>query len=418
MAKKITAAQSAVLNTLTQVANGQLDADAAIAKIDRITEAAQVTQADADAVATDPTVAKALKARKAKPAKAEAAQVETKTVVTATGKRKKVKVDAAAQVAAAPALVEGSLDPAPVKVKAKKTWSKDQLIALLVEYAEKGQYAPDMVERIDGANLEQRGVDLDKITPAIVAAATEVVKVNAEKALAAKQRMGLLAAKLEGFIDDKAGRPEPAGAGEWYVGLREYLGDDKMLAEITLREINAAWKLYRVANPQAVNPLEQEVNEAVAKGESPAKVKSAKVKSAGKSSEGGGRSTILGHAMTAVIRWMGNDGWDFATARAVLDQLKAPAADNTVRWQLRAGRKEELPLADLSAAQQNELRGMRPTADDKPAKAEKSKKSAPKSEEVAEAPAKKSAKADAPKSTAKATAKGGKKKVAKKSKSN
>lgn len=77
------------------------------------------------------------------------------------------------------------------------------------------------------------------------------------------------------------------------------------------------------------------------------------------SSDGKGRVTIMGCAMTAVIRWMGNEEWSFAEVKYVLEQLEVEAADNTIRWQLRAGRKEELPLAELDKAQKKELNEMK-----------------------------------------------------------
>jgi serine/threonine protein kinase len=53
------------------------------------------------------------------------------------------------------------------------------------------------------------------------------------------------------------------------------------------------------------------------------------------------RADILGHSATAVVRWMGRQGWDFDRAKAALARLGGQIAESTIRIQLRAGAKGE-----------------------------------------------------------------------------
>ncbi len=55
----------------------------------------------------------------------------------------------------------------------------------------------------------------------------------------------------------------------------------------------------------------------------------------------GQRYDLFGHPVTAVIRWMGKNKFDFATARKALDDNGVACADATVKIQLRAGAKGE-----------------------------------------------------------------------------
>lgn len=57
------------------------------------------------------------------------------------------------------------------------------------------------------------------------------------------------------------------------------------------------------------------------------------------------RVGLFGHPITAIIRWMGSDAWDFSEARAAFDALKIDIANGTIRVQLRNGRKDigEIP---------------------------------------------------------------------------
>ncbi len=68
------------------------------------------------------------------------------------------------------------------------------------------------------------------------------------------------------------------------------------------------------------------------------------------------RASLFGQPVTAVIRWMGDDGWSFDQAYAALAKLKIPVADTTIKAQLRAGQRGERgDPAKLSATQEHEL---------------------------------------------------------------
>lgn len=68
---------------------------------------------------------------------------------------------------------------------------------------------------------------------------------------------------------------------------------------------------------------------------------------------------IYGHAMTAIVRWMGNEKWSYAEARHVLvEQMEVKIGDGTIKTQLRRGLKGE-PGAELVAAQVKKLNTMR-----------------------------------------------------------
>jgi hypothetical protein len=70
------------------------------------------------------------------------------------------------------------------------------------------------------------------------------------------------------------------------------------------------------------------------------------------------RDMIYGHAVTAVLRWMGKDKWDFRDVKRCLAVLKVSVADATIRAQLLAGRQGKRgEPAKLSKEQRMELRG-------------------------------------------------------------
>jgi hypothetical protein len=70
---------------------------------------------------------------------------------------------------------------------------------------------------------------------------------------------------------------------------------------------------------------------------------------------GGTRSVIFGHSMTAVIRWMASKGWTFAEAKKVLGGMKGiVVSDATIRAQLGGWRQRGEP-AVLSPDQEKEL---------------------------------------------------------------
>lgn len=71
---------------------------------------------------------------------------------------------------------------------------------------------------------------------------------------------------------------------------------------------------------------------------------------------GKARISMLGHPVTAVLRFMGKDEFDFGMARKVCDHFGIEVADNTIRAQLAAGRKNERgPAAALTQDEINKL---------------------------------------------------------------
>lgn len=92
---------------------------------------------------------------------------------------------------------------------------------------------------------------------------------------------------------------------------------------------------------------------------------------------GGGRTYapaagLWGHQPTAVIRWMGKEGWNFKQAKHALGHSGVDVADATIRAQLLAGKKGERGApADLTDEQKNHLQERRdrkepPPKPDKP----------------------------------------------------
>lgn len=72
----------------------------------------------------------------------------------------------------------------------------------------------------------------------------------------------------------------------------------------------------------------------------------------------GKRTALLGRHATAVIRWMGVEGWSFEEAKRTLRRLGVPVADATIRIQLRAGAKKDAdrgPPAELTTEEGNAL---------------------------------------------------------------
>lgn len=65
------------------------------------------------------------------------------------------------------------------------------------------------------------------------------------------------------------------------------------------------------------------------------------------------RCDIFGHPVTAVLRWMGREGWEFEDAlTAVVTMGASTISDVTIRLQLAAGRKGERgEPADITSAQ-------------------------------------------------------------------
>ena len=56
----------------------------------------------------------------------------------------------------------------------------------------------------------------------------------------------------------------------------------------------------------------------------------------------GKRASIFGHSVTAVLRWMGKEGWSFDDAAVAVETLAEKRfSDTTIRIQLRAGKAGE-----------------------------------------------------------------------------
>lgn len=70
------------------------------------------------------------------------------------------------------------------------------------------------------------------------------------------------------------------------------------------------------------------------------------------------RMQIMGHSATAVLRWMGKQGWGFEDAYLALSwEAPCPLADVTIRLQLKAGRDGERgPPAPITASQARTLK--------------------------------------------------------------
>jgi hypothetical protein len=74
----------------------------------------------------------------------------------------------------------------------------------------------------------------------------------------------------------------------------------------------------------------------------------------------GARYNVMGHPVTAVLRWMGAHGWSKADALKVLSKLGCPAADSTVYIQVSAGAKGERgEPAGLTPEQAAQLEALR-----------------------------------------------------------
>ena len=72
----------------------------------------------------------------------------------------------------------------------------------------------------------------------------------------------------------------------------------------------------------------------------------------------GTRALIFGHSVTAVLRWMGTQDWNWEDAALAVETLGGKkVADSTVRIQLNAGRKGERGTpAPITSSQAKQLR--------------------------------------------------------------
>jgi len=75
--------------------------------------------------------------------------------------------------------------------------------------------------------------------------------------------------------------------------------------------------------------------------------------------EGGTKAVIFSYAATAVIRWMGRQGWKFQQARKVLEQFGAGhISDATVRCQLQGGRDLDNPRGEPAALTDDQAKAL------------------------------------------------------------
>ena len=66
-----------------------------------------------------------------------------------------------------------------------------------------------------------------------------------------------------------------------------------------------------------------------------------------KSGFGKAKTLCFGLPVTAVLRWMGSDGWDYEEARDALATLKIFPSDNTIKNQLRDGGAKQHKYGDV-----------------------------------------------------------------------
>lgn len=68
-----------------------------------------------------------------------------------------------------------------------------------------------------------------------------------------------------------------------------------------------------------------------------------------------GRQEIFGHSVVALIRWMGDEDWNFHTAKMVLEKLGVETSGGTIRNALRAGREGTAEIPVLKLHERKEL---------------------------------------------------------------
>lgn len=82
----------------------------------------------------------------------------------------------------------------------------------------------------------------------------------------------------------------------------------------------------------------------------------------GRPGAGKARETLEGQPVTAVIRWLGKEGWSFDQAKAALVGVGLNPADGTIRAQLTAGKKGQRgEPARLSDKMVDKLNSLKPT---------------------------------------------------------
>jgi len=68
---------------------------------------------------------------------------------------------------------------------------------------------------------------------------------------------------------------------------------------------------------------------------------------------------VFGHPVTAVIRYLGKEGWAFTEAKAVLEEMKVSVADGTIKTQLGWGKRGGKVCADLGEKAAKRLETLR-----------------------------------------------------------
>jgi hypothetical protein len=68
-----------------------------------------------------------------------------------------------------------------------------------------------------------------------------------------------------------------------------------------------------------------------------------------------GEGKVFGYSATAILRWMGREGWDVASAFAVLQLFGAAVNEGTVRCQIKGWATRGL-VPELTAEQEKEIR--------------------------------------------------------------
>lgn len=244
-------------------------------KLEEVKAAAPAVEAPAESPAVRPRPTKADIAAMHEAAMAD----DAATAPPPKAKKSKAKKEEA-PAAPAPSLVEGSLTPAtPAPIKKKRAWAKHQIAAVLAELAFKGAmrghgYALGNVltaegtVRVEEANIEERGIDLEKITAEVLAQADEQIETR-------KANLASLIVQVGKFMEQELAKndevnkrgtdgqvptqyPDPCSAKEGhFVGLAEFLGE--RIAEVDSRVIAAGWQECRKTHPMKKGPTLAEI---------------------------------------------------------------------------------------------------------------------------------------------------------------
>lgn len=140
-----------------------------------------------------------------------------------------------------------------------------------------------------------------------------------------------LSLALYDFLETVKGKVQQVYSREGYwEGLWDHLDELKLdMADVGFSHIQEAWRMYRTHHPPPPpKPLEN--------------VSLGKVRD---------RNKLFGFPVTAVIRTMGKEGFNFKMCRRALDKLEVDASDTTIKCQLRYARIDFKPPAKLTPQQ-------------------------------------------------------------------